>query len=243
MFNNNKNNQKINSHLADEYQDFLAEDKTALARVITILGLILYGAFAIVDYFALKSVFETALIIRSSVMVIFLISFLLTHTSYHLKYYKLIQCLSFGACIVGIEAMLYLASPADQAYHTYYAGVLIVLIALFTFTHVPTFYSGLLAFCALIGYLYIETYIRNFIAQGTEVTVIINMFFFVTAIILGITSQTLRNTHLRKNFFLHKSLQNAYDKKSLEANDNKYLANHDALTDLPNRRHMIEFVC
>ncbi len=236
------NNNKVESSLRSDYQEFLADEKISLARVIGLLGFAIYGAFAVVDYFALKSVFTEAMIIRAIGMGVLIISYLLTYTDKYLKYYRPIQIVMFLTCIAGVEAMIYLASPSDPAFNTYYAGLIIIMITVFSMTHISPLCSGLLAFSALLGYLYIETYVRDFIGNGTSVAVIINMFYFTSAIILGITAQSLRDNHLRKNFFLHRSLKDAYDKKSEEASDNEYLANHDALTDLPNRRYMMELL-
>ena len=239
---NNKNKMIFEKPEADAYQEFLADEKIALARIICLLGLALYGAFAIVDFYALKSVFSTAVTIRMIVMGVLLVGYLMTYSQYFLKYYNSIQCVMYMVSIIGIEAMIYLASPEDPAYHTYYAGLIIIMLTLFPWTHLSTIYSGLLALFGLLGYLYIEIYARDFIGRGNSVTVIINMFYFSSAIILGITAQGLRDNYLRKNFFLQRSLKDAYNKKSEEARDNEYLANHDSLTDLPNRRYMMELL-
>ena len=238
----NKNKTTIDTSHANAYQEFLADEKVSLARIICLIGFALYGSFAIVDFYALKSVFSTAVTIRLIVMGFLITGYAITYSKHFLKYYSLIQSVLYLVAIIGIEAMIYLASPTDPAYHTYYAGLIIVMITLFPWTHLSTLYSGLLALFGLLGYLYIETYVRDFIGNNNSITVIINMFYFTSAIILGITGQSLRDNHLRKNFLLQQSLKDAYHKKSEEASDNEYLANHDPLTDLPNRRYMMELL-
>lgn len=239
---NNKNNTKIDKSMANDYQEFLADEKITLARILCLLGIVLYGAFAVVDFYALQSMFSTALTIRVIVMGILVLGFISTYSEKYLKFYTLIQCFLFAVAITGVEAMVYIATPTDQAYNTYYAGLIIIMITLFSWTHLRFKYSAFLALSTLLGYLYIETYVRDFMANGTLPTVITNMFIFSSSIIFGLTAQVIRDNHLRKNFFLQLSLKNAYDKKSEEAKDNEYLANHDALTDLPNRRYMMELL-
>ena len=240
MFNSHNNkHSKINSH---EYQNFLSQEKITLARMLCVLGFILYGSYSIVDYYALSSSFTTALAIRVSVMSVLLISFALTYTKNYIKYYSLIHAFKFVASIAGVEAMIYLATPADQAYSTYYAGLIIIMVALFSWSHWKLSYTLTVAILALMGYLYIETYVRHFMSNGTYPTVITNVFYFSSAIIFGFFSQFLRDKHLRKVFMLQQTLEEAYNKKSIEARDNEYLANHDSLTDLPNRRYMTELL-
>ena len=69
-----------------------------------------------------------------------------------------------------------------------------------------------------------------------------NFFFLVSAAVIGLVTQHIRDSYLRQNFLLQQSLKEAYKEKLVEAKDNKYLANHDALTDLPNRRYMTELL-
>ena len=70
----------------------------------------------------------------------------------------------------------------------------------------------------------------------------INLSFLISSAIIGFISQLIRDRHLRENFLLQQSLKEAYNEKAVEAKDNQYLANHDSLTDLPNRRYMTELL-
>ena len=225
-----------------EYQDFLVDEKITLARMLCILSFVLYGSFTVVDYFALPSAFESTIAIRTSVMFVLFVCYLLTYTSKYIQYYSLLHAFKFSSAILGVLTMVYLATPEDQAYNTYYAGLIIVIIALFSWSHWKLRYSLSLAVATLLGYLYIEINIRNFIGNDSYPRIITNMFFFSSAIIFGFFSQFLRDKHLKRNFILQQSLKVALDKKSIEARDNEYLANHDPLTDLPNRRYMMELL-
>ncbi len=70
----------------------------------------------------------------------------------------------------------------------------------------------------------------------------VNLLFFVAAIVIGIASQMLRNRFLKEIFLLKESLAKALQEKTVESKNNAFLANHDVLTGLPNRRYVIELL-
>ncbi len=69
-----------------------------------------------------------------------------------------------------------------------------------------------------------------------------NIVFLVSGFIISFVSQVIRDRYLRDNFLLQQSLKEAVEAKTIEAKDNAYLANHDPLTDLPNRRYVTELL-
>ena len=237
----NKNN-TLNSETDEEYQLFLKDEKVKLTRLLSFLGFMLYGAFVFVDYWALKSSFGVAVYIRLTAVSIMLSTFLFTYHKSFIKYYSTVLTANFLIAIAGVDAMIYLSLPSDHAYTSYFAGLMIVMLALYSWTYLKASITSIISIIVLGAYVGIEIYAKDMVATDRTAEVITNIFYLGSALIFGFFAQIQRDNYLRQNFFLQRSLQNAYEKKSIEARDNEYLANHDPLTDLPNRRHLTELL-
>jgi len=70
----------------------------------------------------------------------------------------------------------------------------------------------------------------------------VNIFFLLSAASIGFISKIIRDKHVKENFLLQQSLKEAVKEKTIEAEDNAYIANHDSLTKLPNRRYITELL-
>jgi len=233
-----KNNIKISPLQEVEYQTYLKHEKVSLARFMCILSSLLYIAFIVVDIWALSSAFSTALIIRSGVVVALGITYLMTYMAFFDKYYSYIVSAMYLIAVFGIEAMIYIASPIDQAYETYFVGVILILITLFTWTYLKLRIALPLAILSILGYVYVEAIHRDLSIDARYSALLANIFFLGSAALLGFIGQLMRNKYLFQNFLLQKTLHESLQKKTIEANDYEHQANHDALTLLPNRRYI-----
>ncbi|WP_326511310.1 GGDEF domain-containing protein [Cocleimonas sp. KMM 6896] len=138
--------------------------------------------------------------------------------------------------------MIYISSPIDQAYETYFVGVILILITLFSWTYLKLRISVPLALISILGYAYIEVIDRGMELNSREAALVTNIFLLGSAAIIGFIAQVMRDRYIRENYLLQQSLKEAYKAKAEEAKDNEYLANHDPLTGLPNRRYMTELL-
>ena len=226
----------------EEFQLFLKDEKIRLTKLLSVLGFIMYGAFLVVDYWALPSAFITSAIIRVLVLAFMVFTYFSTYHPKFIRYYSLILSVNFISAVIGVESMVYLSIPSDHAYTSYFAGLMIVLIALYSWTYLKLSITSTISVFAVVVYLGIEFYIKDTVAEDRTATVVTNIFFLASAVIFGFFAQVQRDKYLRQNFLLQQSLKEAYNAKAIEAKDNQYLANHDALTDLPNRRYMTELL-
>ena len=232
---------KIPSEFNKEFQAHLDPDKIKGSRIMCILGIFLYTIFMVVDIYALSSSVYESFIIRLAVIAGLSVAFLFTFTSSFIKYYQLIQTIPYSIAGVGICLMIQISEPSDTASNIYFAGLLLVMMILFSWSHLhlgSILLSATVMICLYLGIELSKNSENSYILS----TLIPNSFFLVSAAIIGFFTQIIRNQYLRQNFLLQQSLKDAYNKKSIEARDNEYLANHDPLTDLPNRRHLTELL-
>ncbi len=231
-----KKDHKIN------FSTYLNSEKVKLTRYMCLLSSLLFALFVIVDFFALPSDFYTAMLIRAIVVTILLVIYASTFHRNFNKYYQYILSIAFFISLSGIELMIYISEPTDQAFDTYFVGIILILIALFSWTYLKISVSVLLAVFSILVYLSIEVFGRDSIGNGKFPTLLSNFFFLLSAVSIGLVAQVLRDGYLLQNIILQQELQSALKEKTIEANDYEYQANHDPLTLLPNRRYMTQLL-
>jgi len=231
---------KVPKSLEAEFHLHLEPEKKRSIRVMCTLGLLLYIAFIIVDLFALPSSVTEALVIRGVVITGFVLAFASTFYKSFIKYYDFIQPAPYVLAAIGIELMIYLSKPTDQASHVYFAGLILVIMVLFSWSHIKV--RNLVASTAVIigGYGLIEFRSHNYDLFSAIPVLLPNLSFLISAAVIGLVTQYIRDSYLRKNFLLQESLKEAYLEKARESETHEHLANHDSLTGLPNRRYATE---
>lgn len=231
----------IPSLLEKDYQSYLTPEKIRSTRVMSVLALFLYAIFIVVDIYAIPSALYEAITIRLVVIVSICFALGFSFSNKFSKYYTLVQIIPYFLAGAGINLMIYLSCPTDKASDAYFAGLILVIMALFSWAYfnlLSLFVSALL----IIGLYAVIEVTKNPDPTYLLATVLPNCFFLVSSAIIGLVTQYVRDQYLKQNFLLQQSLKLAYDKKSEEARDNQYLANHDTLTDLPNRRYMMKLL-
>jgi len=231
----------IPSSMEDEYQSYLTPEKIRSTRVMSVLALLLYSAFIVIDIYALPSVVYEAFVIRLFVMASFSFAIVFSFTSKFSKYYHLVQVTPYFLAGVSINLMILISSPSDKASEIYFAGLILVIMAIFSWAYLSLLSVSLSAFSIMGLYAYVEVS-KHAGTDSLLPALLSNCFFLVCASIIGFVTQFVRDQYLKENFLLQQSLKLAYEKKSAEAHDNQYLANHDALTELPNRRYMMKLL-
>lgn len=231
----------IPSSMEEEYQSYLTPEKIRSTRVMSVLALLLYSAFIVIDIYALPSVVYEAFVIRLFVMASFSFAIVFSFTSKFSKYYHLVQVTPYFLAGVSINLMILISSPSDKASEIYFAGLILVIMAIFSWAYLSLLSVSLSAFSIMGLYAYVEVS-KHAGTDSLLPALLSNCFFLVCASIIGFVTQFVRDQYLKENFLLQQSLKLAYEKKSAEAHDNQYLANHDALTELPNRRYMMKLL-
>ncbi|MCF6190837.1 MAG: GGDEF domain-containing protein [Cocleimonas sp.] len=221
------------------FQSYIEDEKLGGTRIMGVLGSMLYIVFAIVDFFSLSRTLEQVFLIRGAVVIVLLgvVVFSYTHVKILLKYHNIIFSMLFLIAAAGIEAMIYLTQPEDHASSVYFVGLLLIIMTIYAWSFFKTALSFVITFTIIATYTLIE------IQKGISLDVLfVNIVFLVSGFIISFISQVIRDRYLKDNFLLQQSLKEAVEAKTLEAKDNAYLANHDPLTDLPNRRYVTELL-
>jgi len=228
---------KITASQEEAFQSYISADRIRNSRSMCMLGAIIFLMFAVIDVFALTSALSEVLLIRGVVVAGLMLGFVLTYQTYFDKYYDYIMSGIYLVVAVGVVVTIYLASAEDYASKIYLATLLIVIMTIFAWSYFKIRTSALL----------IATIISSYVFVAIEKSVPsahmwINIAFIFGATSIGYFSQHIRDNYLRQNFFLQQSLEASIEEKTIEADKNAFIANHDALTGLPNRRYIIQLL-
>jgi diguanylate cyclase (GGDEF)-like protein len=226
-----------NSNSKKELQSYLESTKVETIRLLCVLGSLLYLFFAVADFYSLSVTLSEVILIRGGVISIFVFVYFLSKKSFFIKYYEPIGIIIFLVSAGSIEALIYLSQPGEHASNVYFTGIVLLIMALLGWTYLSVVSITIVLVSIIVGYISIS------LAKGMLVSeLMVNLLFFAGAITIGIASQSLRSRFLTEIFHLKESLAKALQEKTIESKNNAFLANHDVLTGLPNRRYVIELL-
>ncbi len=228
---------KITLSQEDAFQAYISADRLKNSRSMCMLGAVLFLLFSVIDVFALTSSLSDVLAIRGIVIAGLMLGFVLTYQSFFDKYYDYIMSSIYLVAAVGVVVSIYLALPADYASKIYLATLLIVIMTIFAWSYFKIRTSALLITTIISSYAFVA--IQKDIPMAH---MWINIAFLMGATSIGYFSQHIRDSYLMQNFLLQQSLEASVEEKTKEADQNAFIAHHDELTGLPNRRYITELL-
>ena len=198
-------------HNNDEFNDYLNatlnKDKISVSKKSAYVGTFLITIFGITDIISANENLEIILGIRllmtiSCLMAIYLINY---HRTLFLNYYYLIASSVYLTASFGILGMIYISASAGIVHSTYFAGLMLVIFALFSLVYINTSIS--LTISLIIILCYIITYaLKENQTNYTFTLLLNNLMFLLSAIIFGLLADIIRKKYLFKHYISQKRL-------------------------------------
>ncbi len=197
-----------------DYQAWLSEQKIRYARVSSHWALILFLMFGLLDIWALPSSFFTVWCIRLTVLPLTLIILSFAKREAFLaKYYVPITAFQFLYYWGMITFMIYLSKQHEPARIIYYAGLLLVTVATYSWTFLPL--RTVIWLEAMEALVYIMfAIVHQHMLLGEQIIFASNCFFMVSANVIGLITHRERDQIFRRNYLLQRSLQHADQMKT-----------------------------
>jgi diguanylate cyclase (GGDEF)-like protein len=154
---------------------------------------------------------------------------------FFLHRYAVMTCLVYLCWGIGIEAIILLTQPSDPASGRYYAGLILVSMALYTWTYLRPIEAGLTGLGLALIHITLAVLKEHMDTGENWVILIQNCFFLISANIVGLFSLYMRERFSRQAFLLKNALAHDLRLEEEAKRQSEHLSEHDALTGLPNR--------
>lgn len=213
----------------------LDDEKISTSKLMCSLSVLLFLSGVFLDYFSAPELMNEIFVLRLGMSIILgaLIALISFYPKFYLKYYSFFVSFMFLTGSLTIQAMIYMSDPAGIAHATYFAGLMLIIITVFLGTYITTFLSIFLSVSIISSFM-----IMSFFMQHNSFSLTANNgFFLVSALIIGVLSNALKNKFLLKIITLQNSLKENLRNQHLETERQSQLANYDATTNIPNRRY------
>jgi len=223
------------SSLEREYQAELGAEKVRLTRIMAMLAITLTLAYAVLDLWSISSALLTVWALRGAIVAGLALTFLSTSLPGFQTLYPYIIVAAAALMGAGVNGMIYVAQANDVAIHTYQGGLILIIMGIYTLTHIKLYVTTAIAIAVTATYAAIVLLVHEYHRDDKLVVLVGHLFMFVSITIIGVTAQVLRDTYSRENYLLRHSLQRDVEIKEEEKRRASYLAEHDPLTGLANR--------
>ena len=181
-------------------EDYQQKSLTFL-RISYLLGIALYSAFGVLDIFIAPLTKNLIWLIRFAIVCPFMaVSLALTWTSFYRKIVEIDMSLVALLAGFGIIAMIVVSRDPDAARY-YYAGLILVLMWVYTFTRMRFRLATLTCWLIVLGYEAAGVLLLRMLSdQELFVVFINNNFFFIAANVIGMVVCYLMEVLARKDF-------------------------------------------
>ncbi len=124
--------------LEREYQVELGPEKVRLTRVMATLGVLLTCAFGVLDLWSVPSALAAVWALRAVTVTCLALTFWSTSQDWFQPMYTQVILGVATVMGVGVTAIICIATPAEAAENTYYGGLLLIIIGVYTLSYLTS---------------------------------------------------------------------------------------------------------
>jgi diguanylate cyclase (GGDEF)-like protein len=134
----------------------------------------------------------------------------------------------------GIIAMIVFAKRGELAWSSYYCGIMLASSAL-AVCYLPMRTTIAIGAAFVGSYLVVASWIQGMFTGQDFPLLLMNFYFLVSATIIGVVAASIRERYTRQLFLLRHALHRDMEMAQEAKLQSDFLAEHDMLTEMPNR--------
>ncbi|MCP4137573.1 MAG: serine/threonine-protein phosphatase [bacterium] len=182
------------------YEDYFDKSITTI-RIALILSFILYSSFGVLDIYIAPLTKKFIWIIRYAIVCpLVTLVFISSFFSFFKKIMRPVICFISIALGFGIIAMIATSVDINTGLF-YYAGLILVLMWIYTFVRLPFILATIVGWIIVIGYEISAIFFQGMLESSDLTTFFINNnFFFISANIIGMFVSYFLESYARKDF-------------------------------------------
>lgn len=185
------------------FRSYHSRNSLVLVRTAIILSIVLYGLFGILDIYAAPLSKHAIWFIRFGVVIPVFLGVLVF--SFHPYFLRVLQPMMILVVLTGGAGILVMIdiieSNMELGYQTYYAGLMLVIMAAHTIYRLKFAYATLSSVLVMTGYELIAIFHQNLlVSEGGTSLFISNNFFFLSSMILGMATSYSLEFYIRRVF-------------------------------------------
>jgi len=186
---------RFESALEEEFEDEYFVRTLGQVRLAIVLGVFLYAVFGILDLWIAAEQRRQLWFIRYAIVAPALLAALwFSFTPAFRRYRERVLAFVVIVASLGIVAMTSIIPPPGS--YLYYAGLLLVVMYTFTLVRLNVWYASTLAGITVVAYLTVALWINPTAPE----LVVNNLFFLISAVIIGFSANYSMDRYARTNF-------------------------------------------
>ena len=199
--------------LEELYYDDFYHISLPIVRIALLLGIALYSVFGILDIWIVPIHRNSVWLIRYALVCPILTAVLiLTFSDLFKRRMQPILSLSGLLAGVGIVAMVGVSAESEPGFKYYYAGLMLVLMWIYTLVRLRFKYATIISLIITISYEINAVWINRLLDSPDNAMVFLNNnFFFIGANVIGMFASFTIEWYMRKNFLLREEIKKAYN--------------------------------
>jgi class 3 adenylate cyclase len=184
------------------FRRYYSRNSLAIIRYGILLTILLYGLFAVLDVHAAPFSKQAIWFIRFALVIPALIAILIF--SFHPVFPRILQPMMVLVVLIdasGILGMIELESHGELGYQTYYAGLMLVIMATHSIYRLRFVHATLSSALIVVAYELIAVFHQKLLVTREGVALFIsNNFFFLSSLILGMAASYFLEVYVRRVF-------------------------------------------
>ncbi len=172
-----------------------------MTRVALAMGFALYASFGFLDRFLAPEIYRSIWLIRFAIITpVIVVLVVLSFFSFFQTIAQVAMSVASLAAGLGIVAMIILLGRSDVAL-SYYAGLMLVLMWLYTFPRIYFRHAVVVGWLIVIAYEFVAIFHQKMLADSRSVAMFVNNnFFFISSNVMGMIVSYLMERSARKDF-------------------------------------------